>query len=46
LAALRDVVRREIAYTETQIALTAMTENAKEELKAFAEKRKPVWPGK
>ncbi|WP_298258196.1 enoyl-CoA hydratase/isomerase family protein [Bradyrhizobium sp.] len=35
-----------IAYTEGQIAITAMTEDAKEGLKAFAEKRKPVWPGK
>ena len=35
-----------IAYTETQIALLAMTEDAKEGRKAFAEKRKPVWPGK
>jgi methylglutaconyl-CoA hydratase len=35
-----------IAYTETQIALLAMTEDAKEGLKAFAEKRKPVWPAK
>jgi methylglutaconyl-CoA hydratase len=35
-----------IAYTESQIAIMAMTEDAKEGLKAFAEKRKPVWPGK
>ncbi|MFC0242426.1 enoyl-CoA hydratase/isomerase family protein [Rhodopseudomonas telluris] len=35
-----------IAYTESQIALLAMTEDAKEGLKAFAEKRKPVWPGR
>ena len=35
-----------IAYTEGQIAIMTMTEDAKEGLKAFAEKRKPSWPGK
>jgi methylglutaconyl-CoA hydratase len=35
-----------IAYTESQIALLAMTDDAREGLKAFAEKRKPAWPGK
>jgi len=35
-----------IAYAESQIALLAMTEDAKEGLKAFGEKRKPSWPAK
>jgi methylglutaconyl-CoA hydratase len=35
-----------IAYTESQIALTAMTGDAREGLAAFGEKRKPVWKGK
>jgi len=35
-----------IAYTESQIALLAMTADAQEGLKAFAEKRKPVWTGR
>ena len=34
-----------IAYTESQIALLAMTEDAKEGLKAFGEKRKPTLAG-
>jgi len=32
-----------IAYTENQITLLAMTEDAKEGLASFNEKRKPVW---
>jgi methylglutaconyl-CoA hydratase len=35
-----------IAYTESQIAMLAMTEDAKEGLASFNEKRKPVWTGK
>lgn len=35
-----------IAYTENQIALVAMTEDAKEGLAAFNERRKPVWTGR
>ena len=35
-----------IAYTESQIALLAMTEDAKESLASFNEKRKPVWTGR
>jgi enoyl-CoA hydratase/carnithine racemase len=35
-----------IAFTESQIALLAMTEDAREGLASFAEKRKPSWPGK
>ena len=35
-----------IAYTESQIALLAMTEDAKEGLAAFNAKRKPVWTGR
>lgn len=35
-----------IAYTESQIALLAMTEDAREGLAAFNDKRKPVWTGR
>jgi methylglutaconyl-CoA hydratase len=35
-----------IAYTESQIALLAQTEDAKEGLAAFNDKRKPVWTGR
>jgi methylglutaconyl-CoA hydratase len=35
-----------VAYTESQIALLGMTEDAKEGVAAFAEKRKPVWTGR
>jgi enoyl-CoA hydratase/carnithine racemase len=35
-----------IAYTESQIALLAMTEDAREGMASFNEKRKPVWTGR
>lgn len=35
-----------IAYTESQIALLAMTEDAKEGLASFNEKRRPDWSGR
>lgn len=34
-----------MAFTESQIALFTLTEDAKEGQKAFQEKRKPVWAG-
>lgn len=35
-----------IAYTESQIGLLSMTEDAKEGLAAFNDKRKPAWTGR
>lgn len=35
-----------MAFTESQIALFTLTEDAKEGQAAFQEKRKPVWPGR
>lgn len=35
-----------MAFTESQIALFSMTEDAREGQQAFQEKRKPVWPGR
>ena len=35
-----------LAFTESQIALLALTEDAKEGLASFSEKRKPVWSGR
>ncbi len=35
-----------MAFTESQIALFTLTEDAKEGQAAFREKRKPVWPGR
>jgi enoyl-CoA hydratase/carnithine racemase len=35
-----------IAYTEGQIALLALTEDAREGLAAFNERRKPEWTGR
>ena len=35
-----------IAYTESQIALLALTEDAQEGMASFNDKRKPVWTGR
>jgi enoyl-CoA hydratase/carnithine racemase len=35
-----------MSFTESQIALFTLTEDAKEGQKAFQEKRKPVWAGR
>jgi 1,4-dihydroxy-2-naphthoyl-CoA synthase len=34
-----------VAFSESQIALFTLTDDAKEGQKAFQEKRKPVWTG-
>lgn len=39
-------IEEALCYGESQIALLAMTEDAKEGMSAFNEKRKPVWPGR
>jgi len=35
-----------MAFTESQIALFTLTEDAREGITAFVQKRKPVWPGR
>lgn len=35
-----------MSFTESQISLVALTEDAKEGITAFREKRVPVWPGR
>jgi 1,4-dihydroxy-2-naphthoyl-CoA synthase len=35
-----------MAFTESQIALFTLTDDAREGQKAFQEKRKPVWAGR
>jgi 1,4-dihydroxy-2-naphthoyl-CoA synthase len=35
-----------IAYTETQLATMTLTEDAKEGMAAFNDKREPQWPGR
>jgi 1,4-dihydroxy-2-naphthoyl-CoA synthase len=34
-----------VSFTESQIALFTLTDDAKEGQKAFQEKRKPIWVG-
>ena len=35
-----------IAFTEGQIGLLALTEDAREGMRAFAERRRPLWTGR
>ena len=47
LSAIADMsFAQAIAFTESQIALAALTEDAKEGLASFVEKRKPKWTGR
>lgn len=47
MKALEDMTfEQAIAYTETQLANMALTEDAKEGMAAFNEKRAPNWPGR
>lgn len=47
MAAIADMsFEQALSFTETQIGVTALTEDAAEGVAAFAEKRSPVWTGR
>lgn len=47
IRAIQDMsIEQALAYMESQIGVLSMTEDAAEGLKAFNEKRKPVWTGR